>query len=75
MPPDGTVLLWTTGATHSAVATPAGITGYNQPCVFTPFITVTGHSTGAPSQLRFDDRTCETIAAATVVNAAAAYNL
>src|SRR5665213_1953855 len=30
MPPPGMVMLWTNGATHSAISTPSGITGYNQ---------------------------------------------
>jgi hypothetical protein len=75
MPAPGMVMLWTVGATHSAISTPAGITGYNQACVFAPYIVHHGYTMGLPAQVQAAKRVCYLIATDTVVNAAAAANL
>jgi hypothetical protein len=75
MPGPGMVMLWAFGSTHSAISTPGGITGYNQPCIFVPFITALGYTQGLPSQLIANALTCVLIAPDTVIQAAAAANL
>lgn len=70
LPPLGTVLLWDTLPTHSAVVTAHGITGYNQACVFSPFITVATHTSGQPTQIAAELRTCHTIDEWDIVHAA-----
>lgn len=70
-PPAGTVLLWTAGATHSAVVTAGGtIRGYNQVAQFAPNITDPGLTTGTPQDLGAVHRQCYTIAENDIVNAA-----
>jgi hypothetical protein len=54
----GMVLVWTSGPTHSAVYTAAGIAGYNQSCVF-PHLPATGtYSCPQPAQLAATARKC-----------------
>ena len=45
-PPQGTVLLWLTAPTHSAVVTPHGISGYNQGCIFPQLTALGNYSSG-----------------------------
>jgi len=73
MPPLGTVLLWDTDPSHSAVVTGLGTTSYNQACIFTPFIMEPRYSSGAAAQLQADRRRCCTILELTIVRAAAAF--
>lgn len=70
LPPVGTVLLWDAPPTHSAIVTAQGITGYNQACVFSPYITQHTYTHGQPVQIQLPKRTCHTIAELTIVRAA-----
>jgi hypothetical protein len=74
-PPTGTVLLWTGGATHSAVVVAANqVRGYSQVAQF-PAIVNVGLTTGTPAQLGAAHRLVYTIAENTIVTAAGAQNL
>ncbi len=71
-PPVNTVLLWTSGATHSAVVTGEGqITGYNQGFIYgqTPASVL---ATITSSQVLPAYRLCHTISETTILKAAAA---
>jgi hypothetical protein len=70
LPPVGTVLLWDALPTHSAIVTAQGITGYNQACVFAPYITQHTYTHGLPVQIQHLKRTCHTISELTIVRAA-----
>jgi hypothetical protein len=73
-PPDGSVLIWTGGATHSAVVSaPNAVTGYNQPVQF-PGVGV-GHTTNAPAALAAHLRRCVVISDDAIIAAAAALDL
>lgn len=75
-PPDGHVLVWPAGGTHSAVVTaPNAITGYNQCAQFPVFVHNPGHTTGTPGQLAANQRVCSVVTEAAIVAAAAAMNL
>lgn len=72
-PPPGSVLIWTSGATHSAVMSAANsISGCNQPVQF-PGVG-TGHTTNAPGALAANQRMCVVVSEAAII-AAAALNL
>lgn len=73
-PPDGSVLIWPTGASHSAVVSAVNaVSGYNQPVQF-PGVGV-GHTTNAPAALAANQRMCVVVSEAAIVAAAAASNL
>src|SRR5690606_18955771 len=75
-PPDGSVVLWLAGATHSAVVSAAGsITGYNQVVQFPPLQPNVGHTTGQVGQLAANQRVCVVIAEETIVGVAAGLDL
>lgn len=69
-PPPGTVLLWITGPTHSAVVTQNGISGYNQSCIFPHLPALGNYSTCAPAQLGAGQKLCYLIAENDIVKAA-----
>lgn len=72
LPAAGTVLLWLTGPTHSAVVTANGISGYNQSCVF-PHVPNTGtYSTGQVAQLGAGKNLCYMIAETDIIRTAGA---
>jgi hypothetical protein len=70
MPPPGTVLLWLTGTTHSAVVTAGGISGYNQSCIFPHLPALGNYSTGTRAQLGAGQQLCYMIAEDDIVRAA-----
>jgi hypothetical protein len=78
MPPDGTVLLWDQGATHSAVAVNGRIAGYNNRAIVpTPLPNpagvdgnLNGFSRITPDNLNPDWHVCRTISEATIVRIA-----
>ena len=73
-PPLGSVLIWPTGATHSAVVSAANaISGYNQPVQF-PGVGV-GHTTNAPAALAANQGMCVVVSEAAIIARAAALNL
>jgi hypothetical protein len=67
LPAFGTVLLWLTGATHVAIVTAHGITGYNQACVFPHLPNLGNYSSCQPIQLANNQRTCYMITENNVV--------
>lgn len=70
-PPVGSVLLWTDGATHSAVVSgPNLISGYNQCVQFPVFQGNVGHTHGHPDQIGVGHRQCVVISEATMLEAA-----
>lgn len=74
-PPDGSVLYWPDGNTHSAVVTGNGqIHGYNQSTQFNN-IPNTGHNAASPNDLKPDQTTCKVISEATIVAEATRLNL
>lgn len=75
-PPVGTVLLWTTGATHSAVVTaPGQITGYNQIAQFNIPGNNVGHTVVTPAQLLPNQMQCAFISERLIVAKAGELNL
>ena len=70
MPPAGTVLLWLTTPTHSAIVTAGGISGYNQSCIFPHLPALGNYSTGTRAQLAAGQRLCYMIAEDDIVRAA-----
>ena len=70
MPPQGTVLLWLTGPTHSAVVTAGGISGYNQSCIFPHLPALGNYSTCPRAQLGVGQGLCYMIAENDIVRAA-----
>jgi hypothetical protein len=76
LPPVGTVLRWATGATHSAIVTgPDAISGYNQGVQFVSAVGNTGRTQCRRADMAPGHRLCYMIPEATVVNAAAGFNL
>jgi hypothetical protein len=73
-PPDGSVLIWPLGGTHSAIVSGVNaISGYNQPVQF-PGVGL-GHTTNAPGALAANQRMCVVVSEAAIIAAAAAANL
>jgi len=72
MPPQGTVLLWLTAPTHSAVVTAHGISGYNQGCIFPHLPALGNYTSGQRAQLGAGSRLCYLIAENDIVRAAGA---
>ena len=70
LPPVGTVLLWLTGPTHSAVVTANGISGYNQSCIFPHLPALGNYFTGQLAHLGAGKSLCYMIAEGDIVRTA-----
>ncbi len=71
-PPTGSVLLWTLGATHSAVVGGNNlITGYNQVAQFPALHGQIGRTSATPAQLAANQRICVVISEGTTIVARA----
>jgi hypothetical protein len=71
LPPAGTVLRWSSGATHSAIVTgPDAITGYNQGAQFVSAVGIPGRTQCRGGEMAPGHRACYMIPEVNVINAA-----